>query len=609
MPWKPELKEKTPEQKLSDRKLILQMAYDLGSFKGMDRFGPEGQKLFDFLYAVGNYGDQAIEGEQKRQKDSRSEDDGPIVKRQKSKDEYTRGEVLKELGDYNTSLYFKLTSLAGSLHAGDYEKAKKQLPFIEKDLDDFSRTYQMYKESMPEMIQKDPVLLKFDKLWEERNCPVGEQLLDRLDGKNLDQPLEIPEEPKEFNFTENESVKEEDVPVFQINDEVIQAQRADNKLNQPRHYRDVYAPGKDSYEAVLGNCENQWKKREFEPVSGKDLLATALAAAQLRKEGAPFNLANVKTRAGEILNEPAFSAMTQNEDFVSDCLEDPRMMDDALKVYEKEAKAQRMPETGEKSYEGYLRRHTWPNVPEGKEREYLAKAIAARRLREHGTPFDLAVIREEANNLSKQTAFRRLTEEATRADENVRRWLHEDKLDIGDMTIQHLRRSLRAKNSKEPHDPNVKSWAGYRRMHTGENVPQNASLEEKRLYLAKAMVAVRGMSDDKPFSLKAARKAAAVLVKNKYFREITRDPQKLSEVLAADKVTSMFGKMTDARRKAMGGFSKEKELMEYRNSIAPIGEENPAPSRRGSESEPGNEPEGIREDNKIIEPAPGRRLQ
>ena len=393
-------------------------------------------------------------------------------------------------------------------------------------------------------------------------------------------------------------MKDEDVPVFRINDQIIHTQREARTLNQQRRYTDVYAPENGSYEGVLGICEQKWKNREKKPVSGEELLATSLAAAQLRRDGAPFKMADVKKRAEEILDEPAFSAMTQNEGFVSDCMSDPRKMDDVLKIYEKEARALNKPEKGEKSYEGYLRRHTWPNVPEGKEQEYLAKAVAAHRLREHGTPFDLSVVREEADKLFKQTAFQRLTEEDPRADEKVTRWLHEENLGIADKSVQDLRRSLRSKNSKEPSDPNVKSWAGYRRMHTKENVPQNATHEQTRLYLAKAMVAVRGMSDDKPFNLKAARKAAAMLVKNKYFKEITKDPQKLSEVLASGKVTHLFGKMADARRKALDDLNEMKELQEQRKSIAPRKEE-PAESRSKTEPEPENKPESLPENKKV----------
>ena len=601
MPVKPELKEKTPEQLLADQKLTLQLAYDLAKKEKAGKYGPEGQKLFDFINAMTSYGNEATEGEKKRQKETRSEEDEPIEKRERPKNSYTRGEVLKELSNYRSSL-LKLNILGRSLHEGNYEKAKKQLPFVVEDLDNFTRTYRMFKESMPEMIPNDPVLEKFDRLWEERNCPVGEQLLDRLEGKNLEQPLQIPEEPEEFIFNPDTKVKEEDVPNLQINNETIRIQREADALISERHYRDVYAPGNESYEGVLGTCEKKWNDRDQKPVSGEALLAMALAAAQLRKEGVPFQMAEVQKRAAEITDQPAFSHMVGNKRFLSDCLSDPRKMDDVLKVYEQEVRAMKKPEAGEKSYEGYLRRHTWPNVPEGKEQEYLAKAIAARRLQEHGTPFDLSVVREEANELSKQTAFQRLTKPSPTnpaAEERVRRWLHGENLATADSSVQALRRSLRSKNSKEPSDPNVKSWAGYRRMHTGENVPQNASHEEKQLYLAKAMVAVRGMSDDKPFNLKSARKAAAALVKNKYFKAITRDPQKLSEVLASGKVTSLFQKMYDARRKAMGGFSKEKELMEYRKSIAPLEEENSAGSRSESESELGSNRDSLTEEKPI----------
>ena len=88
-------------------------------------------------------------------------------------------------------------------------------------------------------------------------------------------------------------------------------------------------------------------------------------------------------------------------------------------------------------------------------------------------------------------------------------------------------------------------------MHTGQNIPVNATPAQKRLYLAKAAIAVRGMAEDQPFSVKAARKQAERLMKNKYFQAATKDPEKVSRILESGKIIDIFGEMSTARRELL----------------------------------------------------------
>lgn len=535
---------------------ILQIAYDLSMMKKTGKYGPAGQKFYDFIDAVTTDGPKALENEAKRQSET-SENDLP--KRDRKDKSMSRGQRLNRMAGYQNGLLFKLEKLGDVLQECNYERANKMLSHVAAELDHFSSDYDKFKEAVPELIENEPVYYKFDKLFTEKTeFPLGKQLKEKLEGKNLDQPLEIPEEPKEFVF-ENKQYDDNDVPVFQINDAVIETQRKNFQLNTAREYKNLYDPNANTYAGALGACSRDSKK---DGASINDLLARALAAARLKKQGAEYSKKALNEETEKIKNSPAFPAMTGNRRFVMDALEKPDEFDRVLKAYERESKAVKKAPTGPKSYSEYFRRHTWPNVPEGKEKEYLAKCISAARLKSNGTPFDLDTIRKDARDIQKQYSFKELTTADTgkeTADKKVRRWLHDENIVVADVTLRDHRSRRIINNSIEPNDPTKKSWAGYRRMHTKEYVPQNASAEAKRLCLAKAMISIRGMADDKPFSVKTARNAAAALAKNPYFRAITRDPAKVDRALESGKIAGLFDEMADARKQALQAKLKPEE--------------------------------------------------
>lgn len=526
-----------PEQM---NEFILQIAYDLAQEKKTGKPGPEGQKFFDFIDAAGTLGSQALENEKKRGQDVGQHN---YEKRPREERSETRGQLLERMGSYASTI-FKLEKLGDILHSGNYKQAEKLLPKIASEINDFAADYEKYKKAMPDLIPNDPVLMKFDQLWsEQEHFPKGKEFLDKINGVEVGQADQEPEkeaQPKSLD---------DDLPPLNINDEIIETQRKNFQLNKGRSYRDRFSPVNQSYDGILGKCRADADNKD----ARIGLLARALAAAQLRREGAPFEKKALNDRAKEIAESPGFPSMTRNEDFVLDSLQAPDKIDRVLETYEQENKLARRAPAGPKSYDEYFRRHTWPNVPKGQEKAYLAKCISANRLQSNGTPFDLETVRKDAEEIQKQPSFRKLTTEDTgheEADARVRRWLHRDEIVTADLTLRDHRSRELKKNMVEK-DRTQKSWAGYRRMHTGENVPANAGADAKRLYLAKAMVAVRGMADGKPFDLKNARKAAAALVKNPYFKAMTRDPAKVSEVLASGKVVGMFDEMANARRRAL----------------------------------------------------------
>ena len=543
---------RTQEQIARDTKIALQLAYQLGQVTKTGKYGPEAQAFYDFIDAVTTYGPQARENEAlHRQKvwDARNE------KRGKAERSMTRGQLLDRMGSYQTSLLFKLEQLGKSLHAGDYEKAKAQLPHVLRDLDHFASDYEKYKNAMPDLVLNDPVLEKFDRLYQEGAFRQGGELQDQLEHPEKRKSMQEQEAPEKAQENEDEL----DRPL-NINDEVIETQRQKMQLNTGRRFTNVYAAETSSYEGILGKCQKDAGKDQADVNA---LLAMALAAQQLRQEAAPFSKIALTERAQEIQSSPGFPAMIKNKQFVAASLNLPEKMDRTLRLYEQENKAAQRNQTAPMSYSEYLRLHSWPNVPQGREKEYLAKCIAASRLQMNKTPFDLDTVRKDADSIQKQTSFQELTKTGTQAEaaeDRVNRWLHSDELFAADITLRDLRNRKLKENMQEP-DRTRKSWAGYRRMHTGENVPANANREEKRLNLAKAMVAIRGMVDDKPFTVKAARKAAAALMKNPYFQAITRDPEKVSQVLASGKVVDMFEEMANARKQALQAKQKQPELI------------------------------------------------
>ncbi len=558
---------RTPEQIARDTKMALQLAYQLGQLQKTGKYGPEAQAFYDFIDAVTTYGPQARENEALlRQK----EWDARNKRRGMGERSMTRGQLLDRMGGYQNSLLFKLEQLGKSLHEGNYEKAKSQLPHVLRDMDYFAVDYERYKNAMPDLVLNDPVLEKFDRLYQEGEFRQGEELQDQLEHPEKRKPIQAQEEPGKAEIIEDE------FEPLNINEQVIETQRRNMQLNTGRRYTNLYEAGASSYEGILGKCK---KDAGADLADLNSLLAKALAAQQLRQEAAPFSKNSLTERTQEIQNSPGFPAMIKNKQFVEDCLSQPEKMDRTLKLYEQENKAAQRTGAVPKSYSEYFRLHSWPNVQPGREKEYLAKCIAANRLQMNQTPFDLETIRQDAEAIQNQASFQQMTKKGTQAEtaeERVRRWLHKDEIVVADITLRDLRNSKLKKNMQEP-DRTRKTWAGYRRMHTGENVPANAGREEKRLNLAKAMVAIRGMADDKPFSVKAARKAAAALVKNPYFRAITRDPEKVTQVLASGKVVDLFEEMANARKQALQAKQKQQEpITENRISLGESGLESSA---------------------------------
>lgn len=552
---------RTPEQIERDQKMVLQLAKDLSRGEKPGQTGPEGQKFLDFLQAMDVLGKQGMENEAKMKHALPAN----VERRNLANRSMTRGQLMTRMGSYKKSLLPKLRKLGASLQKEDYEQVKAQLPGILRDIDHFAFDYERYRKAFAgDLIYNDPVLQRFDELWNEGELPEGERLLNRVNELNVERD----EEEKA-----GEGVDAEEKPI-QINELIIDTQRKRQQLNTGRTFSEVYNPEVQSYEGVMGQCRDEAGTDAAEP---EELLARALAAAALRKQGAPYSAERLQKKIDQIQESKAFKSLIQNDFFILSSLKKPEHFDRVLELYEQEQKG--WAPSGPKSYESYLRLHTWPRVPPNKETEYLSKCIAASRLQEQGVPFDLEAIHEDAKQIQEQPAFHSLITVGSWAElgwQLQSRWLHRDEVAVAGHVLQAKRKSLLQANLQKDL-PDRKSWAGYRRMHVGEMVPANASAADKRLCLAKALVAIRSMADDKPFNLKQARKAAKQLTKNRYFVAATRDINAVSEALRSGKLTKYFEDMANLRKQSLQARQPSQKLTEQKSLI--LNEESESASR------------------------------
>ena len=518
--------------------------------------GPDYQLLVDFFDSIHARADEERRRDANNQDKNKEIEEGNRLK--PSEQSPTRGKVVERLYQYRSSLNIRLQGLAKALNDGDAEKAKKILGHVVNELKRFAADYAAYKETAgQDLNNRHPELHRFTKFWENGEYREGKEVEKVLNSALEAAPQKgestAPEEAKEkkpIQAAIPEEAEPEDAPL-NINDFYIENERkqAEGQRFKARVTRDVYTAGKSSYEGVLGTCEAKAK------TSGADLqslLATALAAAKLRREGKPFDMVAVENEAEELRYGAGFPAMAQNPSYIREVLSRPEEIDQALDTYQREKEIEAEGGQRKRGYDEYLRLHTWPNVPAGKETEYLAKAIAAHRLAANGNPFDLETIRSDAKQIRKQASFKELTTMGfgkTNGPATVRRWLNRESLQPASHELERQRQN-RIRNNKLD-APDKKTWAGYRRMHTKENVPAGASPEEKRKMLAKAVIGVLGMTEDETFSVKAARKAADKLMKNKYFLAVTKDPEKVSKLLETGKVTQVFDDMAAARRSVL----------------------------------------------------------
>lgn len=525
------------------------------------KIGPDYQLYLDFFDSI------QARTEEERLRDSRNaskndalQEDRRLPRKDQSPTWYARVAALQSR---RAGLDMRIRGLAEALNKGDAQKAKTVLSSLTKELGFFAQEYANYMASAgPELLNRHPELQRFTELWENGSFQEGkevEQVLNSaLEAASKEGESTLPEEERKPIAAEparEEAPEDELEQNFNINEFQIEKERKKKagERFQAHITHDVYSPGWHSYEGILGDCAEKARGAQRERLGR--LLAIALTAAQFRRDGVPLDEIHIKNTAEDLEFSDGFAAMAQNTAYIKDVLSKPERINETLDTFLRERKLEQEGKPERQSYDEYLRRHTWPNVPEGREKEYLAKAIAAHRLASSGTPFDLNEIRSDAKLIEKQSSFKQMTEEEShrsKGEANVRRWLYRENLQPASQELALRRRYKIRVNQKEPQDRTIKSWAGYRRMHTGQNIPVNATPAQKRLYLAKAAIAVRGMADDQPFSVKAARKQAERLMKNKYFQAATKDPEKVSRILESGKITDIFEEMSTARRELLG---------------------------------------------------------
>ena len=562
MPPRPERTPLILPKNASLRQVGLHLASQYALGMG-EKYGPDYQTFQDFFDSIDARYSEEYQRDRNNPLDKKeAQEFDPKIQFLDQRDKSpTWATYLSNLRLRRSGLEMRIKGLAEAMNAGNAERAERILKSLSSELEYFARDYTNYRTSAGNhLINQHPELYAFDRLWGEGDFQKGKEVEQVLDNARKAGPEKgdspVPEEEKkpiwgDLSQQPQKEAEDDGIEIFNINEAYLEQERAksNGERFKARTAKEVYTPGKESYEGLLGYYAEQAKQAD--PVETEELLSKALTVAQFRREGREFDREQIEIQAEILRDSSGFLAMSTNRKYMREVLSKPHQIDKALETYQTEQAAAERKTAAPKSYDEYLRRHTWPNVPEGREEEYLAKSIAAHRLASNGVPFNLEEIRSDASVIQKQGSFRVMTTQSMNqkpAAENLRRWLHRENLQPASHALATLRKQKLAANAVEPKNRNQKSWAGYRRMHTQENVPANASAKEKRLLLAKAAVALRGMADDQTFSVKTARKQAEKLMKNKYFLAATKDPKRVDEILRTGRVTAIFEDMADVRK-------------------------------------------------------------
>ena len=259
------------------------------------------------------------------------------------------------------------------------------------------------------------------------------------------------------------------------------------------------------------------KQEGFANISDKEL-STAMRSAALEKDAH---------------HEPYFKGklLGEQSDYLIHMMSSPEKMKDFCAAYETQKSVQQKKAEGklEKNYDNYIWLHSRMNVPKGKEREYLAKCMAAQQLN-GSEPYSLDKIRKEAKKILKNKNFLKLT-----ANKALTRKL----LMEGDTrTMEGAMRSMEDANltkrmnafREHPKSFPKKSWEGYLNAHLNMEIPKG----QEALHLMKILYTISAIKMDKPnkeFSVSTVREKAKDMLDRKYLKLFADKPDLIRELL------------------------------------------------------------------------------
>ncbi len=259
------------------------------------------------------------------------------------------------------------------------------------------------------------------------------------------------------------------------------------------------------------------KREDFANISDKEL-STAMRNAALEKDAH---------------HEPYFKGklLGEQSDYLIHMMSSPEKMKDFCEAYETQKMIQQKKAEGklEKNYDNYIWLHSRMNVPKGKEREYLAKCMAAQQLN-GSEPYSLDKIRKEAKKILKNKNFLKLT-----ANKALTRKL----LMEGDTrTMEGAMQSMEDVNltkrmnafREHPESFPKKSWEGYLNAHLNMEIPKG----QEALHLMKILYTIAAIKTDRPnkeFSVSTVREKAKDMLDRKYFKLFADKPDLIRELL------------------------------------------------------------------------------
>lgn len=259
------------------------------------------------------------------------------------------------------------------------------------------------------------------------------------------------------------------------------------------------------------------KQEGFANISDKEF-STAMRSAALEKDAH---------------HEPYFKGklLGEQSDYLIHMMSSPEKMKDFCAAYETQKSVQQKKAEGklEKNYDNYIWLHSRMNVPKGKEREYLAKCMAAQQLN-GSEPYSLDKIRKEAKKILKNKNFLKLT-----ANKALTRKL----LMEGDTrTMEGAMRSMEDANltkrmnafREHPKSFPKKSWEGYLNAHLNMEIPKG----QEALHLMKILYTISAIKMDKPnkeFSVSTVREKAKDMLDRKYLKLFADKPDLIRELL------------------------------------------------------------------------------
>lgn len=437
------------------------------------------------------------------------------------------------LRDRGNLLWQNLTALSAAMKGGDKERQRKALneaatalqgfDYALGDMQDVRFMDKMLQDSARSNYAGENVSMLFSKFGHTPRHSVNENTAKYLQGLEAQpyvpkqktdpafRPLAPVPAPRKQSGLELESLQNHGF-------EIILEEKAHGKMTGEAIIQNAGTMGSLSlaYTSMIRNGSFS-KREDFANINDEEL-STAMRNAALEKDAH---------------HEPYFKGklLGEQSDYLIHMMSSPEKMKDFCAAYETQKMIQQKKAEGklEKNYENYIWLHSRMNVPKGKEREYLAKCMAAQQLN-GSEPYSLDKIRKEAKKILKNKNFLKLT--ANRA--LTRKLLMEGDTRTMEGAMESMEKAnlARRMNAFREHRESFpkKSWEGYLNAHLNMEPPKG----QEALHLMKILYTVSSIQMDKPnkeFSVSTVREKATQMLNNKYFKLVADKPEEVRKLL------------------------------------------------------------------------------